>query len=255
MKTLVVIPARYESKRFPGKPLALVAGKSILERAYRIARAAQGVSGVVVATDDARIADHCKSFGAQAIMTDATLPTGSDRAAAVLEQVAHPVEAVINLQGDALLTPPWVIEALAQSLREGARFATPAMRLSEAQLDAFVDAKRVTPSSGTTVVVDASMHALYFSKHVLPFAREKRTVYRHIGVYGYDAATLLAFAALPQSELERAEGLEQLRALEAGMRIKVVPVDYRGRTHWSVDHPEDIAHVEAIIAKEGELAP
>ncbi len=252
----VIIPARYGSSRFPGKPLERVAGKSILERTWRIACAARGPSAVFIATDDVRVREHAATFGAPAVMTPAELATGSDRAAAALSALDERFDAAINLQGDALLTPPWVIESLAEALEGGEPFVTPAVALSDAQLEAFVEAKRSAPSSGTTVVVDQARHALYFSKHVLPFARDAarpRTVYRHIGVYGYDAPTLAAFAALRPSALERAEGLEQLRALEAGMRIRVVPVDYRGRTHWSVDHPGDVAHAEAIIAREGEL--
>jgi 3-deoxy-manno-octulosonate cytidylyltransferase (CMP-KDO synthetase) len=253
MKIAVVIPARFGSTRFPGKPLAKVAGVSMLERTYRIAKAATGVSEVCVATDDLRVKAHAESFGARALMNAPNLQSGSDRAAAANETLG--ADAVINLQGDAILTPPWVLDALVSALENGASFATPAMCLNDAQLAAFIDAKKTTPSSGTTVVVDKDHGALYFSKHVLPFARhpQRGLVRRHIGVYAYTAAVLRAYAALPQSALELSEGLEQLRALEAGMPITVVDVDYRGRTHWSVDHLEDVALAEALIAKEGEL--
>jgi 3-deoxy-manno-octulosonate cytidylyltransferase (CMP-KDO synthetase) len=285
---VVVVPARYGSSRFPGKPLAMLRGKSLLERSYRIACAAKGVSLVLITTDDERIARHAESFGAAVVMTDSACATGSDRVAQATAKLTVRPHAVLNLQGDAVLTPPWVLEALVPPLRDatGSLIATPAVRLDAARYEEFVEHKRKTPTSGTTVTVNARGEAMYFSKAVIPFLRARgeslvtsRTstspstgsgyaqaerggsaqpfqsvpVFRHIGVYGYTVDALERFTALPQSELEKAEGLEQLRALENCIPIRVVEVDYRGRTHASVDTPEDLAMAEAILSREGEL--
>lgn len=260
MRIAIVIPARYGSSRFPGKPLHVLAGRSLLERTWSIARAVPGAADVIVATDDGRVADHARAFGAKVVMTDSACPTGSDRTAAVLAETGH--DAAVNLQGDAVLTPPWVLEALTNALVDNARVGVKGMVTAAVQLDAeryraFAESKRATPASGTTVVMDRAHNALYFSKQLLPFVRHPERalppIWRHIGVYGYDRDTLQRYAALPQSPLELAEGLEQLRALEHGIPIKVVAVDYRGRTHASIDHPDDVPGALAIIAREGEL--
>lgn len=260
MKIALIIPARFGSTRFVGKPLALIAGRSLLERTWRIGHAAKGIDRVVIATDDSRVEAHALSFGAEVVLTPESCSTGSDRTAAALQSLGSGWDAALNLQGDAVLTPPWVLEALAQALRAGASFVTAAVRLDSARYQEFLRFKREHPTSGTTVTVDRQGNALYFSKAVIPALRNSTIdplppVFRHIGVYGYTAQELAGFTALPPSALEKAEGLEQLRALENGRRIRVVEVDYRGRTHWSIDSPGDIAQAESIIAREGELAP
>jgi 3-deoxy-manno-octulosonate cytidylyltransferase (CMP-KDO synthetase) len=256
-RIVIIVPARWGSKRFPGKPLALVAGKSVLARTLAIARAVPGVDAVYVATDDTRIAAAAQHHGVQALITLGEHATGTDRVAAAADMLTEPADAVVNLQGDALLTPPWVITPVVQALARGEALVTPAVRLDRARYDELVAAKKSAPASGTTVTLDKDGWALYFSKHVLPFVRDARAelppVFRHIGIYGYARAALRDWASLPQSALERAEGLEQLRALENGRRMKVVEVDYRGRTHWSIDAPEDVALAEGIIGREGEL--
>jgi 3-deoxy-manno-octulosonate cytidylyltransferase (CMP-KDO synthetase) len=257
----IIVPSRYGSTRFPGKPLHPVAGRSLVRRVWDIASNVEGAAGVWIATDDRRIADHVAAFDGRAVMTPADCATGTDRVFAALQAIDAPVDAVINVQGDAVLTPPWVIQALADALGDpaGPAMVTPAVVLDRARYDQFVAAKQTSPSSGTTVVVDSVMNALYFSKQVLPFIRRPDadpfpTVYRHVGIYGYTRETLERLCALAPSPLERAEGLEQLRALENGIPIRVVPVDYKGRTHWSIDHPDDVTAAEDIIAREGELA-
>jgi 3-deoxy-manno-octulosonate cytidylyltransferase (CMP-KDO synthetase) len=259
MKIAIVIPARYGSKRLPGKPMVAVAGLSLLERVWRIARAVKGTSGVFVATDDPRVADHAASFGAEAVMTPADVATGTDRVRAALHLMADKPDAVINLQGDAVLTPPWVVQALVDEFLAdpAVGMVTAAVRCSWRQLAELQELKTHSPTSGTTVTMDKFGRALYFSKQVIPFLRtqtfETPPVHRHIGIYGYSAAVLDQLAALAQSPLEIAEQLEQLRALENGIPIKVAVVDYKGRTHGSVDTPEDIPVVEEIISREGEL--
>jgi 3-deoxy-manno-octulosonate cytidylyltransferase (CMP-KDO synthetase) len=260
MRIAIIIPARYQSKRLPGKPLIEIAGRSLLRRVWDIARAVRGTSGVWIATDDARIADHARGFGAEALMTPSDCATGTDRVRAALTQMRERPDAAINLQGDAVLTPPWVVQALVDAFADdpAAGMVTAAVRLTPAQIAEVAALKAKSPSSGTLVTMDLAGRALYFSKAMIPFVRDGAAdapVHRHIGIYGYRTAVLERLAALPPSPLERAEQLEQLRALEHGIPIKVALVDYRGRTHASVDTREDLAFVEAAIAREGELVP
>ena len=259
MKIAIVIPARFGSKRLPGKPMVAISGVTLLERVWRIASAVTGLSGVYVATDDQRVADHAAGFGARAVMTPADCATGTDRVRAALGAMEDRPDAVINLQGDAVLTPPWVVQALVDCFLADPSLpmVTAAVRCSWRQLAELQELKTHSPTSGTTVTMDKFGRALYFSKQVIPYLRTQTfdtpPVHRHIGIYGYSAATLEQLATLEQSPLEIAEQLEQLRALENGIQIKVALVDYRGRTHGSVDTPEDIPVVEEIIAREGEL--
>ncbi len=255
LKTVVVIPARWGSTRFPGKPLAPVAGVPMVQRVWALALAAEGVDSVCIATDDDRIAEAAEAFGAEAVMTPAECRNGTERAHAAAAAMATPPDVIINLQGDAVLTPPWVVGAVAQAFADpDVKIATPAVALDDGQLAALEEHKKTSPASGTTVVLDTKFNALYFSKAVIPFRRRAEApVYRHIGIYGYRRDTLADLVALPEGVLERTEGLEQLRALENGIPIRVVPVDYRGRTHWSVDSPADQAAAEKLILSEGEL--
>jgi len=237
--------------------MMMVAGVSLLERVWRIASAVHGCSRVVISTEDARIVDHARRFGAEAVLTSASCANGTERACETLEVAGITEEAVINFQGDAVLTPPWVLEALAGEFQADSAFdiVTPALKLTPAMLDALRDHKNTVPSSGTTVTFDLRRNALYFSKQIIPYIRTpgRADVYRHIGIYGYRVDSLHRYVALPPTPLEQTEGLEQLRALEHGMTIRVVPVDYRGRTHASIDTPQDIRVVEDLIAREGEL--
>ncbi|ASP34527.1 3-deoxy-manno-octulosonate cytidylyltransferase [Labrenzia sp. VG12] len=257
MTAAIVIPARYGSGRLPGKPLLEIRGMSMLERVWRIAKAVEGCSRVVIATEDQRIVDHAASFGAEAVLTPESCRNGTERTYAALAAADIQEEAIINFQGDALLTPPWVLEAMVEEFDSADRFdiVTPAVRLDDNALAAFMEHKKDNPSSGTTVVFDGKKNALYFSKQVIPYLRKKdaASVHRHIGLYGYTRAGLKAYVGLQESLLERTEGLEQLRALENGLVVRVTLVDYRGRTHASVDNKGDIELTEQIIDREGEL--
>ncbi len=257
MTAAIVIPARYASSRFPGKPLCVVSGVTMLERVWRIAKSVRQASRVVIATDDERIVAHARSFDAEAIMTSCECTNGTERVYDTMNRVAVSEDIIMNLQGDALLTPPWVLEAMIDEMTidRTPELVTPAVRLEGAALDEFAEQKKARPGSGTTVVFDVNKNALYFSKTILPSIRNagRAHIYRHIGLYGYRKAALARYVALKPSPLELAEGLEQLRALEHGMVVRVVPVDYRGRTHWSIDAPGDAAIAEAIIEREGEL--
>ena len=258
MSVLAVIPARYGSTRFPGKPLAKIAGQMMVERVWRIAAAADGVDRVVVATDDQRIVDAVEAAGGEAVMTDENCRNGTERALDALKRLESDAEIIINVQGDAPLIPPWVIGDVATTLRDNPDMpmATPAVALpAETEARMRVD-KASGSASGTTVVFDKTLRAMYFSKNVIPFRRKPETgapVYQHIGLYGYRRDTLQQLVDLEPTPLELTESLEQLRALENGIPIQVVLTDYRGRSAWSVDSPEDATRVEDIIKREGEL--
>lgn len=260
MDIVIVIPSRYGSRRYPGKPLARIRGRSLLRRVWEIGNSVTGISGVHIATDDARIAEHAKDFGADAVMTPADCVNGTERVLAAIRTLPKRPDAVVNLQGDAALTPPWVLQALVDALRTDpkVRIATPATRCTLADVRDMEESKRRNPESGTLVVLDRNNDALYFSKSMIPHLRlreENPPVHHHVGIYGYRTEALETLCALPESPLEHAEQLEQLRALENGIPVRVVIVDYRGRSHWSVDTPDDLAKVEEIIAREGELLP
>ena len=258
MKTVIVIPARYGSTRFPGKPLAIILGKSLLERTWRIANSVKGVDEVYIATDDERIFQHATAFGAKLLMTPAECANGTERVLAALQLAKLKPDIIVNLQGDAVLTPPVVLEALIDELTKttSADIATAATRLNQDQYNELVKQKSAGQPGGTLVTFDLNCRALYFSRSIIPFVRNASSpvpIYRHIGIYGYRYRALEKYVTLVPSPLELAEGLEQLRALENGMPIQVVEVDYNGRTHWSVDSPEDAKMAESLILREGEL--
>lgn len=258
MNVVVVIPARYGSSRLPGKPLAMVAGRMLIERVWSIARAVKGATAVYVATDDQRIADAAQHFGATVIMTSEGCRNGTERVYEAVAGLAPAPDIVINFQGDTPLTPPWIIEPLIDAMVQdpSVMIATPMVRLSRAQYAAAAESKKQTPFSGTYVTFDSNYRALYFSKSLIPSVRsgiENPPVYRHIGIYAYRYPLLAKYLALEPREFEIAEGLEQLRALEHGIPIRMVEVDYRGRTTWAVDSPEDVQEVEKILSREGEI--
>ncbi len=258
MAVIAVIPARYGSSRFPGKPLHVIAGLPMVERVRRLAEAAESVDRVLVATDDARILEAVKGFGGEAVMTPETCRNGTERVFEAVRRTAAPEDVILNLQGDAPLTPPWVIEAVAAEMKADARLpmATPAVELTAEGEAAMRASKAAGEVGGTTVVFGADRNALYFSKAVIPFQRHPEAgtpVFKHIGLYAYRFEVLAKLVAMEPSPLERAESLEQLRALENGVPIRVVLTDYRGRTPWSVDSPADAERVESILRAEGEI--
>ncbi len=255
----IIIPARMASTRFPNKPLALISGKTMIERVWRIASAVPQASEVIIATDSDDLRCFAENFGASVLMTSPECLTGTDRVAEASRLLDQKHHIFFSFQGDAVLTPPWVIEAVLHAMLSDAaiQMATPAVRLTGQALADFVIGKRGGSSSGTTVTFDKTGKALYFSKALIPYHRDEnhpdRTIYRHIGLYAYRAPTLQQLSLLPEGTFEKSEKLEQLRALENGIPIQVIPVDYRGRTHGSVDRPEDLSFVEKTIEREGEL--
>lgn len=259
MKVLVVIPARYASSRFPGKPLAPLRGatgvaRSLIRRSWDAAQAISGVARVVVATDDARIREHCEGFGAEVVMTTSAARNGTERCAEVIERIGERFDLVCNLQGDAPLTPPAFVEALIAALgqSEGFAMATPVLRCSEEALARFREDRRAGRVGATTAVFGADMQALYFSKEIIPFSDAPNTpVWHHVGCYAYRPEDLKTYAALPEGRLERIEGLEQLRFLENGLRVLCVEVDAGGREFWELNNPEDTPRIEAMLAAQG----
>ncbi len=222
MKFIGIIPARYASSRFPGKPLADIGGMTMIERVYR--QACKALDEVAVATDDRRIADTVEAFGGRAIMTSPDHRSGTDRCYEAYRMSGTDADIVINIQGDEPFIAPEQIEALKGCFEsEDTQIATLVRPFDPARgFEALFDPN--TPK----VVLDSAMHALYFSRSIIPYVRnhpwqewvDDTTYYTHVGLYGYRAATLAQLVALPQSQLELAESLEQLRWLQAGYSIK-----------------------------------
>jgi 3-deoxy-manno-octulosonate cytidylyltransferase (CMP-KDO synthetase) len=234
MKAVIVIPARWASTRFPGKPLAMIAGVSLIQRVHERARGSRLAQAVYVATDDARIAEHVASFGGRVLQPEGDFQSGTDRIAAALRLLPDAYDAVINVQGDEPLIDPEVIDRLIEAL-DTAEMATLACPLLD---DDELGARDIVK-----VVTDLAGHALYFSRAAIG---SRDTALRHIGIYGYRAEALQRFTALPPSPLERAESLEQLRALQNGLRIRVLRTS---KPHLGVDRPEDVGRVEGELAR------
>ncbi len=264
MPVLVVIPARFASSRFPGKSLEPLIGatgtaKSLVRRSWEAAAAANCVDRLVVATDDIRIREEVESFGGECVMTSSACGNGTERCAETLDIYGDYYEIIVNVQGDAPLTPPWFIEDLVSAMRASPEtgVATPVMRCDGAALSGFLQDRRNGLVGGTTAVFDADNQALYFSKEVIPWTGieyrpdEPTPVFHHVGVYAYTPEALTGYARHRPGFLERLEGLEQLRFLEHGQSILCVEVDGRGRDFWEVNNPDDIAKVETGLAAAG----
>ncbi len=263
MSTLIVIPARYKSSRYPGKPLATLTGASgkamtLIERSWRAAMAVRGVDAVTVATDDVRIADAARAFGADVTMTAESCANGTERCVDAIRVRDEEPDIVVNLQGDAPLTPAWFVEDLiAAMVAGGSAVATPVLRCDTQTYTNFVEDRRAGRVGGTTAVFGADMSALYVSKEVIPFLPvppspgETVPVFHHVGLYAYTPAALRAYAAATAGPLEMLEGLEQLRFLENGIPIRCVEVEGRGRVFWELNNPEDIPRIEAALKAEG----
>ena len=243
MKIIGIVPARYASTRFPGKPLALIAGKPLLQHVVERCQQAESLSEVIVATDDTRIWEIAQNF-CRTEMTAPNHPSGSDRIAEVAARCD--CGAVVNIQGDEPLIDPAVINAVAIALNE-CEMSTAATLIRNSE--------EYDNPNVVKVVVNSAGRALYFSRRTVPYLREaaSRSVseqlaafpfLKHLGIYGYRRETLLRLVQLPVSPLEAAEKLEQLRALENGIAIRVVKVDYDS---IGVDVPADVARVENLL--------
>jgi len=247
MKILGIIPARYASTRFPGKPLYPIAGKPLIQRVVDQCRKARELTEVIVATDDQRIAAVAEKF-CRVEMTREDHPSGSDRIAEVAARTD--CDAVVNIQGDEPLIDPAVIDTVAAALGK-CEMSTAATSIKEE--------KEYDNPNVVKVVVNAGGHALYFSRRTIPYLREAASrsaieqlaafpFLKHLGIYGFRRDTLLRLVRFPVSPLENAEKLEQLRALDNGIAIAVAVVNYDS---IGVDVPEDVARVEKILREQG----
>lgn len=264
MSVLIVIPARYASSRYPGKPLAMLTGadgqaKSLIERSWQAAQQVNSVDRVVVATDDARIQEAAQAFGAEVVMTAESCRNGTERCADVLDRITQDYDIVVNLQGDAPLTPHWFVEDLIAGLERSAQsdVATPVLRCSGQMLADLLEDRRQGRVGGTTAVFGVDNTALYFSKEVVPFTgttyapEASSPVFHHVGVYAYRPKALAAYTGWGPGALEELEGLEQLRFMENGHRVLCVEVEARDRQFWELNNPEDVPKIEAMMAQMG----
>lgn len=239
MNVICIIPARYASTRLPGKPLLDIAGKPMICRVVEQAGKAVRISRIIVATDDARILEAVERFGGEACLTSPHHQTGTDRLAEVAQALPD-ADLILNVQGDEPLIPPAAIDALVAAFdgAPGLQMATLMTALEESDADNPAAVKVVTSLDG---------HALYFSRSLIPYPRnrgEQSGCFKHIGVYAYRRDFLLRFAALPPTPLETTESLEQLRALEHGFRIRVIETPFQS---VGVDTPADLERVRQIF--------
>ena len=260
MKTVILIPARYASTRYPGKPLAeltLPSGekKSLIRLSWEAAQRVSGVAEVHVVTDDDRIADHAKAFGASVIMTSPEAENGTARCAEALRNGQVEADLIVNLQGDAPLTPEWFVEDLIAAMQDDAeaQVATPVLQCDPLTYGHFVEDRKAGRVGGTTAVFNAKGHALYFSKEVLPYIDPDKVpesdirVYHHVGCYAYRPDALAAYTSWGVSQLEVLEGLEQLRFLVNDTKVRCVEVDGKGRVFWELNNPEDVDRINSVL--------
>ena len=270
-KSVIIIPARYASTRFPGKPLAKIAGKEMLLRVWEVAsKVVSNIANVeaYVATDDDRIKEFCKEKNIACIMTSDNCETGTDRVLEAISKLDYDPNFIINMQGDNPLCPPWFVEELIKEYQKdpSIEVATPAVNLSWDALDVLRENKKQTPFSGTCVTMDKKSDAMYSSKNIIPAIRKEDSlreklatspVYRQPGLYGYSLNAIKAVKNLEIGFYEQFESLEQLRFMENGIKVRCVKTDYRQFEDLAymsgVDSPEDVERAETLIAKYGEF--
>jgi 3-deoxy-manno-octulosonate cytidylyltransferase (CMP-KDO synthetase) len=247
-KVLGVIPARFQSSRFPGKPLAKILGKTLIQRTYENALACNLLEALVVATDDSRIYDHVLSFGGQAVMTSSACATGSDRIidAIVENSQFDDFDIIVNIQGDEPCIEPDVIAKVIDAL-----ITQEISSMSSAVMKIITEEEAFDPSI-VKCVFDKDGYALYFSRQLIPAGKTGGfkphiTYYRHLGIYAFKRNFLLKYANLSETPLQKEEDLEQLKVLEHGFKIKLVVVN---SASLGVDNPEDIKKVEALLCKQ-----
>ncbi len=260
MSVLIVIPARYASTRYPGKPLVELTGatgeaRSLIHRSWDAAKSVDGVDHVIVATDDSRIKDAAEAFGADVVMTSSDCRNGTERCAEAHDALGGGYDMVVNLQGDAPLTPHWFIEELIAGLNgaPGADVATPVLICDGRAHRSFLEDRAAGRVGGTTAVFTRDHHAMYFSKEVIPYTGQTypddapTPVYHHVGVYAYRPDALRAYTAWGEGLLETLEGLEQLRFMENHRPVLCVEVEARGRQFWELNNPQDVARIEDMM--------
>lgn len=261
MKAVIIIPARYGSTRYPGKPLVPLktreGKKSLIQLSWEAANKVSGISEIYVATDDKRIEEHAVAFGAKVIRTSSKCKNGTERCAEAVSNVRLEAEIIVNFQGDAPLTPSWFVEEIIASLKadKSTDVATPVLRLDRKSYNLFFEDRKSDRVGGTTVVFDKDMYALYFSKELIPFFEISKIeqdkpipCYHHVGVYAYRKNILREYLSWPESKLEKLEGLEQLRFLSENKKVKCVEVSSRGNVFWELNNPEDVQRIEKVIS-------
>lgn len=262
MKLAIIIPARYGSTRFPGKPMAMLGDKPMVQHVYDKAVAAAESDPdikIIVATDDERIETFCKKHDMGVMMTPATCRTGSDRVIEAADKLGLMSEdVVLNLQGDVPLMPVEVIRIVLEEFQNqpSTKVATPVKRLRWTELDNLREEKKTTPFSGTTVTMTTQNRALWFSKQIIPAIRDEThlrgqspfsPVYQHIGLYGYQVASLERFTNMTEGTYEQLEGLEQLRFIENGLPVQCLEIDPNLPIHHGIDSPEDLERAKEIL--------
>ena len=261
MKAVIIIPARYGSTRYPGKPLVPLktreGKKSLIQLSWEAANKVSGISEIYVATDDKRIEEHAVAFGAKVIRTSSKCKNGTERCAEAVSNARLEAEIIVNFQGDAPLTPSWFVEEIIASLKadKSTDMATPVLRLDRKSYNLFFEDRKSDRVGGTTVVFDKDMYALYFSKELIPFFEISKIdqdkpipCYHHVGVYAYRKNILREYLSWPESKLEKLEGLEQLRFLSENKKVKCVEVSSRGNVFWELNNPEDVQRIEKVIS-------
>lgn len=260
----IIIPARFASTRYPGKPLVELRGstgeaKTLIRRSWECASQVEGASSVWVATDDDRIRAEVEGFGGNVVMTDVSCANGTERCADAIDKLGEIAEVVVNLQGDAPLSPAFVIRQLVERLAgdPAIDMATPAVKASRSVYDHLAEDAANGRVGGTTVVCTSDDRALYFSKRILPFLpaadaeQDYPPVRLHLGVYAYKPAALRAYQAAPMAEIERLEGLEQLRFLDIGKQVGVVQIDPLSWDSIELNNPSDVPVIERILSERG----
>jgi len=259
LKTVILIPARYASVRYPGKPLVPLTGpdgtKPLIRRTWEAAMSVPGVAAVHVVTDDDRIRAAAESFGASVIMTSPDCENGTARCAQAVEEAGIGADLVVNFQGDAPLTPPWFVTAMINAMAAAPAtigMATPVIRCDAGTLANFLADRAAGRVGGTTAVFRADGQALYFSKEVIPHVARQAPgqvlpVYHHVGLYAYRPGSLAAYGGWQEGPLERLEGLEQLRFLENGQPVLCVEVEGRGRVFWELNNSVDVKRIEQVL--------
>ena len=258
--TLIVIPARYASQRYPGKPLAELRGstgkaKSLIERSWEAAKRVPSGDRVVVASDSDEILDAARAFGAEAIFTSSECRNGTERCAELLDALDDEPEIVVNLQGDAPLIPDYFVESLIDAMRAdpAVEVATPVVRCTRALYDKLVADEKKNIVGGTFGAISSAGNAHYFSKRIIPHFDAGKAdddnlpVLLHIGLYAYRPAALRKYVAGEPSQLEQLEGLEQLRFLDLGVPIRTIEVKSPEWEIWELNNPSDIPHIEASL--------
>ncbi len=261
---VIVIPARFASTRYPGKPLVPLRGssgtvKTLVQRSWECASNVRHCAGVWVATDDDRIAAEVHRFGGNVVMTSPDCANGTERCADAISQLGHMADIVVNLQGDAPLSPPFVVEQLVARLGNDpeAAMATPAVRCSTSVFNHLTTDAAEGRVGGTTAVFNRASRALYFSKRIIPYlptaeiGGEFVPVHLHLGLYAYRPEGLARYNSATPSQLEQLEGLEQLRFLDLGLPVSIVELEPLDWDSIELNNPSDVPIIERVLAQRG----